>query len=291
MGINAIVDVAIGIVLMYLVLSLLATVINEFIATGLNLRGNLLEATLAHIIDEPRLRQAFYDHGLVASANGAVGKHVSYISGKTFATAVVDSLDPTKPIPAIEDVKESLEHLPQSNIRDTLLTQLATAHGDIEQLRKNVAASFDAAMDRVSGAYKRCLKWISLGIGFALALALNADTVALGHALWKDNSIRAQLMQSAQSIVTGGAPAGAAGALDIRQVSQRIDGAEQALRPLPIGWTPTNVPEGAGWLMKLVGIAVTALALSLGAPFWFDVLSKFMNIRGAGPKPAKTEQA
>jgi hypothetical protein len=29
----------------------------------------------------------------------------------------------------------------------------------------------------------------------------------------------------------------------------------------------------------------TGLALSLGAPFWFDTLQKFMNVRGAGKKP------
>ncbi len=33
-----------------------------------------------------------------------------------------------------------------------------------------------------------------------------------------------------------------------------------------------------GWL-------VTILAISLGAPFWFDVLNKFMNLRNTGRAP------
>ena len=35
----------------------------------------------------------------------------------------------------------------------------------------------------------------------------------------------------------------------------------------------------------LVGWLLTALAASLGAPFWFDILNKFMSIRAAGKAP------
>ena len=38
-------------------------------------------------------------------------------------------------------------------------------------------------------------------------------------------------------------------------------------------------------LRKLAGFALTVAALSLGAPFWFDLLTRFVNIRGAGTKP------
>jgi len=43
-------------------------------------------------------------------------------------------------------------------------------------------------------------------------------------------------------------------------------------------------------LAKIVGLALTAIAISLGAPFWFDLLSMFMRIRGTGDKPEKTSQ-
>ncbi len=73
---------------------------------------------------------------------------------------------------------------------------------------------------------------------------------------------------------------------------------------LPLGWAlalndPRHIPlersgwDFAGWLLfKLFGLLVSAFAVSLGAPFWFDLLSKFVNIRAAGappPKPAKAE--
>ena len=37
------------------------------------------------------------------------------------------------------------------------------------------------------------------------------------------------------------------------------------------------------------GWVLTALAVSLGAPFWFDLLSRFVNIRSGG-RPPKVEK-
>jgi hypothetical protein len=43
-------------------------------------------------------------------------------------------------------------------------------------------------------------------------------------------------------------------------------------------------------LVQILGWLLTALALSLGAPFWFDMLNKFINLRGAGDKPKREDQ-
>ena len=51
---------------------------------------------------------------------------------------------------------------------------------------------------------------------------------------------------------------------------------------IPIGWTKTNIPGCQNdcmtfiwlWLLKIMGILLTALATSLGAPFWFDILTR-----------------
>ena len=48
-----------------------------------------------------------------------------------------------------------------------------------------------------------------------------------------------------------------------------------------------KVKERIFLLSVWVGWLLTAIAVSLGAPFWFDTLSKFINIRAAGTKPQK----
>ena len=48
--------------------------------------------------------------------------------------------------------------------------------------------------------------------------------------------------------------------------------------------------QRSGWNMfkYLIGIVITGFSLSFGAPFWFDVLVKLVNIRRAGKKPEAT---
>lgn len=52
--------------------------------------------------------------------------------------------------------------------------------------------------------------------------------------------------------------------------------------------------RGWNWshlLTALFGWLITALAASLGAPFWFETLQRFVNIRGNGPSPAEAQKA
>lgn len=43
------------------------------------------------------------------------------------------------------------------------------------------------------------------------------------------------------------------------------------------------------WLWKILGIVATVLAISQGAPFWFDLLKKAVNLRLSGEPPATGE--
>lgn len=71
---------------------------------------------------------------------------------------------------------------------------------------------------------------------------------------------------------------------------------------LPLGWVlhPApgqesdlrHFPDTPGsWFLKLLGLLMTTLAVSLGAPFWFDVLNKFMVVRSTvKPKEKSPEE-
>lgn len=405
MGLSSVLDVAIGLIFMYLILSLICTTVNELIATVLKLRARNLSKTITALIDDKDLRKAFYDHGLVSNStvasragareakagqtdevgsavkgaqSDAAGRardqdHPSYLDPRSVAMALLDSLDPEhrqnpaqqKTFPSVSDIQQSVEKLPDSNIRDVLLASLSTSQGEITRLRDGLAAWFDTAMDRLSGHYKRQIKWMSLVIGILVAGALNADSLAVGRALWRDGTLRGQMVGSAAQIVeslaaerAGGpspsdnaaplnnavpptpapvpagapppdgvappddaaapaaapppVPAGDTGDEAVGDTAQsaaevdREDGSDEVdekivdltnriaqqqalLRPLPIGWPDQQSAASSGsflWFpLKVLGLLWTGLALSLGAPFWFDLLQKFMNVRGAGMKP------
>ena len=73
---------------------------------------------------------------------------------------------------------------------------------------------------------------------------------------------------------------------------------EQKLLGQLTGWRPDweklgAAKDAAAWFAALwliifnhgIGWIITALAVSLGAPFWFDTLNRFMTIRNAGRSP------
>ena len=104
---------------------------------------------------------------------------------------------------------------------------------DLEKLRDNLAHAFDAMMDRVSGIYKRYLKWISLAVGLAMAGLMNADTIKVGTSLWRDGSVRAQMVEVAGSFKANPAAGGSGAGLS--DVEKAINQAQETLRPLPLG--------------------------------------------------------
>jgi hypothetical protein len=339
---NAALDVAIGLALMYLMLSLLCTIINEYIASKLGLRAASLAAGLQEILDDPRIRQKFYGHGLIAGPINAVATsdnllvplikklgnlqgavraavatrvpvapaavpaagleapppkdHPSYISSTNFALALLGSLNTDQPVPGFADVQTAVAAMNPSHLRSALLSALADAQGDLDKLRKNVATWFDDSMERLSGAYKRHLKLISVVIGIVVAIAFNADSFRVTTALWTDPDLRAQVVATATETAKQGIDT-TAGKIDEQKLEDAVASTGK-LRSLPIGWTCGKdvwlVP--CIWqslptltLSQILGWLLTAAALSLGAPFWFDLLSKLINIRGAGVKPERAD--
>src|SRR5437867_3946405 len=100
---NAALDVAIGLILMYLMLGLLCTVINEFIATKLRLRAKSLASALERLLDNPKLRAEFYKHGLIAGARTAVttGSQSTLAAIGSLRTVVsAASTSPTQNLPS-----------------------------------------------------------------------------------------------------------------------------------------------------------------------------------------------
>ena len=74
--------------------------------------------------------------------------------------------------------------------------------------------------------------------------------------------------------------------------SLRIPGA--LLASFPVGWEnedPFRIREGVpdwSWETRLahaIGWVLTAAAVSLGAPFWFDLLGRVAKLRGTGRRP------
>ena len=166
-------------------------------------------------------------------------------------------------------------------MRNSLLTLADNSNGDLAELRNRVENWFDNAMDRVSGEYKRDAQKILFFIGLALAIVLNADTfdIARVGSTPQSTAATAQVLDSIQkeNLIPDLAKANSASRQELLKTLTPV---------LPLGWTQSNFPaDRLGRLQKAIGIFLTAFMVSLGAPFWFDILDSIMNIRAAGPRP------
>jgi len=339
-------DIVIGLVGVYVFLSLICTTVKELIAQFTNQRAETLLTGLRRLLDgefdakntplrwlggvegkvrlselgDTSLVKKLYDHHLIRShAEG--GEKPSYIPADTFATALLDILGSGEEARSIESVRGSVKELPEDlPVRPALLSILNEAGDDLEAFRENLKTWYNNSMDRVAAFYKKHTQLAVLLIAVLTAGLTNADTLQMARQLSRNDVLRQAAVQQALSVArserlfpdradsTGPDAANASGAaadvsasprrsalpdsvsLDVlaRRTEEYV-GAYTALG-LPIGWGSADLPPEdatAGenlqyWISKVFGLLLTALAISLGAPFWFDVLRKVSMIRSSG---------
>ena len=297
----AIIEVAIGVALLFFLLSTICSTVNEWIAWALSLRAQTLERGLRELIQDPARLDALLSHPLIAplkKKNKLLSAMryrrdrlmPSYLPARTFALAFVDTVLPAEgggEPPTIAALRTKLATLP-GGMRSPLLAQLDAAGGDIENLRKGLEAWYDSSMERVSGWYKRRVQLILLAIATAATIGVNADSYHVARTLWREPAMRIAIADMTEQNFTACEATPNAPCPAYETSKAQAD----ALSTLPIGWSNVPCPtDTIGWLARVFGWLVTIIAVSLGAPFWFDVMGKIANLRAAGIKPsaAKTD--
>lgn len=222
----------------------------------------------------------------------------SYLNNRTFALVFLDTIAP--PVEgsgndALARAQAFAKDLPgDSPIKRVLLAYIDKADGEVDRLRESIESWFDLTMDRVSGWYKRRTQVVLWAIAFVVALAFNADSLQVGRALWNDDAVRAAVVaQAQQSVEEGGTGTDTETGGDVgdsaEKLSQQV--ADVTELELPLGWStdqddPRWFDSGWGAIGKLFGLLATIFALTLGAPFWFDLLGRVSRIRNTG-KPER----
>ncbi len=286
-------DVAIGLAFVYLLLAIICTTINEWIAGILKTRSSTLAAGIRQLLDNqpgqtgsPDVNwflQQFYSHPLISGMThpGDVKAHPSYIPARTFATTVMDIATQDKTgVLTFADLESGILKMPDGDVRKTLLSLIQNANHNVNQAERNIENWFNDSMDQVSGWYKRRTQLWTAMIAITLTLAANADTLQIAKTLWTDPTRRAQLVEQAKGRYADGAKD--AGTAKVEPTSQ------QELNTLGqvMGWNQRSLPTNfLGWLDHVFGWALSVVAISLGAPFWFDTLNRFMRVRNGSENP------
>lgn len=319
-GIPAI-DVAIGLMFLFFLLSVVCSQVNELVASKLNLRGKNLRQGIESLLGDragPVMagpfvdavkRQGWWRRLLRKPLNGA--RPPSYLGPRTFALAVVHDLAaPDRP--ALAGITETLANLDDDHpAKAPLLRFVAEAGGELDQFKKSVETWFDDAMDRVSGWYRRRAQTWLLVYAAVVTVALNVDTILVARTLWRDDALRGAVVARAEAVLEEaeastdqpeGSPGAATTTDDGDAAAAALEGTLQTIKEeealgLPLGWPDDSEDPRAwpGWWTGEMGVRVagwflTVAALSLGAPFWFDFLGKVSRVRQTGIRPSDEPQ-
>jgi hypothetical protein len=349
---SVVLDVAIGMAFVFLLLALIASTVQEFLATLVQARSaNLLRGLCGlfsggTLEDGTSFVERIYNHGLIqglyrddrdfpsiARPTPAAGQFSeprrnallprnllqrlmrldpvpplkdikdlsvlpSYIPARTFALALIDLLN-EKHLSGPEAAHAIRARLlavtnrsPENKAFQALLALANHAEDDLTHLGEAIEQWYSDVMDRVSGWYKKNTQYILLGIGAILALTLNVDSIRVAQTLWFDRDVRQSMVDAARA--TPAPPVvGSTSSDQLRaKLQDDITGFQATTETLlPVGWNhdPFSTPAGihpGNWRQRtiritsaLAGWAITALAISLGAAFWFDTLNKFVVVR------------
>jgi hypothetical protein len=287
-------DVALGLIFVYLVLALVCSALNETISSVFSWRASFLREGVANLLDPDNrsngqeLVKKLYAHPVLNALIRPVSRsqklrYPAYLPARVFASALLD-FDATG---AKRSVEDAIEAVPSAQARKALTTLWIEANGDAVAFRRAVESWFDDAMERVSGWYRRRVHLVMWLLAIAVAVGLNVDTIRIADHLWKDRTVRDVVVARTQN------PPSATQAPPISGVATSVDTLKEL--ELPIGWSAETRPNDSwDWfltaLTKAIGLLLTAAALTLGAPFWFDLLGKVARVRSAGVRPKKAEE-
>ena len=310
---STVLEVAIGMAFLYLLLATFCTTANEWIAAVFKTRGKLLASGLKQMLDGQSLTKSadggnllellgsFYKHplvtGLMDEGTSGEGKF-SYMSARSFAKVVMDLVTPQQPGSITFDQLETgIKNLPDGDVKTTLLALIQNTNNDLQQAQRAIEGWFDDTMDRVSGWYKRRTQLWTLIVAGVLTIATNADTLQIARQLWTEPVLRSAVVESAKERaaqprstvnVENPNPGSPANPKDSSGGSDVLTDAESALLGQILGWKGVHGWGFLDWFERVAGWILTILAVSLGAPFWFDTLNKFVNLRSAGKSPDET---
>ena len=275
---STVLEVAIGLTFCYAAVALIVSTLQEALASLLRLRARTLLEGIKTMLNDPNynaLARQMYSHALVnphddgtAADERALRFKPSYIEPKLFAIALLDTIQ-RLPGDWVQ-LGRDIDAIGDEQVRRALQSIYQQANGDLAKLQAGIIGWFDSAMERVSGAYKRKALMVSLALSLLLAILFNIDSIHLFRTLWQQPALAAQL--SVDALDKGGM---------------------NALMALPIGWQSFPVRFDSAFAMQVAGWLLTASTALFGAPFWFDLLQRTVQIRGTGEKPEtrRTEQS
>lgn len=313
-------DVVVGLTLIYTFLSLLSSELTEFIVTVLHWRTQSLKRGIMTLLgeslelgDDPKLKDTITGRVLRNSRMSAIAQHYNqrhvpatlpYIPAQLFAEALLDVLQslshtskPTEQKAVSEitlvELLSIVESSPEVSLQlkanlKRLIKRTQIAEPDpkqqMTQLKHEIALWFKRGMNGAFTVYKHNLKAFSFFVSLVLAITINADSLYVIRRVSENTATRTIVVQNAPRIQ------GCRENLNSPRCVERTSWLMESTT-IPIGWHRVNRQQQFAQLSRsnilraIGGWLLTGIAISMGSQFWFQLLNRIVDFHGREIKP------
>jgi hypothetical protein len=197
-----------------------------------------------------------------------------------------------------------LEHHDWSSSRraDQAMLELLLA-GPMRDFMAKLTGWYDQTIDRIDAAFTAGLRGWTTAVSLALVLILQLDSFDLMARLNVDTALRDKVVASAITAMDDGSVKPGAGdeakalecaRLHLNRLGTAPDmaaytncmGLKQAMELKLVQWPESPADWWGNWkddplarLLQLVGMLLSSALLSLGAPFWYEMLANLIKLR------------
>ncbi|MCC6280114.1 MAG: hypothetical protein IT262_05925 [Saprospiraceae bacterium] len=289
-------NIVIGLVFILLLFSLLTSTVLDVIASILSLKAKNLRYTLENMLGDKV--DDFIQHPLFRQISYATNRRAKLstyylpdaVSKDTFTSILHDLMDAAH----TDGLAEKINHLKDSDMKRMMQFMLRQSDGNLQAFKAQTERWYDEVMVRNSAWYKRTMKWWAFGVGFALAAILNADTIQMYQNISTNPVTQDMLMALATDYAERtDSVTGPTLNLTLEQAVGKVDSVlheiDKVRSPIGLGWNSEEADRNLPWwLVKLAGLLITAIAVTFGAPFWYDLLKKLLPISVKSEKSPET---
>jgi hypothetical protein len=275
-------DVFISLVTIYIVLALSVSALTEIITRLVGLRSIGLRSGIRSILQDPNVKgltdetKKFWNSSIIKSATDGDPSPNSLdaltFATATLATAGLDISRSTGQAKAMIATAQIDSHLKDvlTGLADRSLSRGTTLHDELAQ-------HFDATMEKIGRWYRHWTQAIAFVLAVILTVYVNANTLDQLHQLTVHPEARLELAKIQAS--------GSADAADRARAIRNLEDLDVIITSDTMNGKTLRPEFISAPLRTIVGLLITILAVSLGAPFWFDVLSRISPKASSADRP------
>ena len=291
MTISQVLEVAVGLIVVYYLLGSVVSTITQWINELLESRGKALEQYLLKLVGEDMIDKKKYLNTLIELPQLKALRPIRY---KSFMSIFSSATEPKRlekvPVSTLVDayfdivgltskkqldlleLADLIDKLPESEGKRAFINWINQGVTSISDLRARTTAYFTGMMEQAAATFRARARSFVIMLSIGITVLFGTDSIQLAQTLWRSAELRAIAAAQANAVVAReGANA---------DLSELID--SLGAYSIKIGWWQTeqfpqtnNVGDWAVYLvLKLIGLGLTAMAVSQGSSFWYDLLKK-----------------